>query len=621
MDKILDRNSVIESVKQLIPAMQQSSDPEGELLRFASERKMAPEMLGAIAKAINTLKTQSVYATAKEASERGRSFSTIDTEALLDKYTKQSMPNIVNMSDIAKNNDDYFTVEVQDIKKVAADHSDDIHEGNISELFESEFQHIPSDADKAFIDKAEIFFDTEVANKFANNKEEQSYTEQDYLDLAEELNFNLSDIEHKFAKFFNPSNTKRDKEFYEIVQDTKDLYDIYSEDFDKAAVKLANVLHTVYGLGEYVLQNYDETKPVWGVRFKRASHLAPDHNYDISDALYNYYTNCLNLEVVNEALSRDFRKVAATTADDNDDERRGSNKKKLNNRPTSAEQWLIEQGYIKEHPSGGFGFYTPDPGDPDWEEFVRIVPDYVLEDLSKRDMVPKGYVNKILDAQKKFFDQELNDEINDSVAEDTEYTPNFILKGKPIKSYDDSAEKKDAFKIKYPEVFKPNDLVKAKTSIPQSDTKGLSKTDLSNLFPTGFSGGISIPPIDLAEAATVAKDISMAPYKFLYQSLKNSKPVVNKTEGALVDEINKVKSEEFFNDLMTTDPVLSKLNHHQRRELADIYQAAKDYYPDLVRNKTVLKTFLRQGVETGGMDLNTVSILNKMKVDGNNNNK
>ena len=618
MDKILDRNSVIESVKQLIPAMQQSSDPEGELLRFASERKMAPEMLGAIAKAINTLKTQSVYATAKEASERGRSFSTIDTEALLDKYAKQSMPNIVNMSDITKDNDDYFTVEVQDIKKVAADHSDDIHEGNISELFESEFQHIPSDADKAFIDKAEIFFDEKVANKFANNKEEQSYTEQDYLDLAEELNFNLSGIEHKFAKFFNPSNTKRDKEFYEIVQDTKDLYNIYSEDFDKAAVKLANVLHTVYGLGEYVLQSDDKTKQVWGARFKRASHLAPDHNYDIADDLYDYYTNCLNLEVVNEAISRDFRKVAATT----DDEGRGSDKKTLNNRASnSADQWLIEQGYIKPHPAGGWGFYTPDPGDPDWEEFVRIVPDYVLEELSKRSMVPDGYVSEILAAKEKILNQETNDETNDSAGEDDKYTPNFILNGKPIKSYDDSAEKKDAFKIKYPEVFKPNDLVKVKTSIPQSDTKSLSKTNLSNLFPTGFSGGINVPPIDIAEAATVAKDIGMAPYKFLYQSLKNSKPVVNKTEGTLVDEINKVKSEEFFNDLMTTDPVLSKLNHHQRRELADIYQAAKDYYPDLVRNKTVLKTFLRQGVETGGMDLNTVNILNKMKVDGNNNNK
>lgn len=618
MDKILDRNSVIESVKQLIPAMQQSSDPEGELLRFASERKMAPEMLGAIAKAINTLKTQSVYATAKEASERGRSFSTIDTEALLDKYAKQSMPNIVNMSDIAKDNDNYFTVEVQDIKKVAADHSDDIQEGNISELFESEFQHIPSDADKAFSDQSEIFFDAEVANKFANNKEEQSYTEQDYLDLAEELKFNLSGIEHKFAKFFNPANTKRDKEFYEIVQDTKDLYNIYSEDFDNAAVKLANVLHTVYGLSEYVLKNNDETKQVWGVRFKRASYLAPDHNYDISDDLYDYYTNCLNLEVVNEAISRDFRKVASTT----DDERSGSDKKTLNNRASnSTDQWLIEQGYIKPHPAGGWGFYTPDPGDPDWEEFVRIVPDYVLEELSKRSMVPDGYVSEILAAKEKILNQETNDKTNDSAAEDTEYIPNFILNGKPIKSYDDSAEKKDAFKIKYPEVFKPNDLVKVKTSIPQSDTKSLSKTNLSNLFPTGFSGGINVPPIDLVEAATVAKDIGMAPYKFLYQSLKNSKPVVNKTEGALVDEINKVKSEEFFNDLMTTDPVLSKLNHHQRRELADIYQAAKDYYPDLVRNKTVLKTFLRQGVETGGMDLNTVSILNKMKVDGNNNNK
>lgn len=617
MDKILDRNSVIESVKQLIPAMQQSSDPEGELLRFASERKMAPEMLGAIAKAINTLKTQSVYATAKEASERGRSFSTIDTEALLDKYAKQSMPNIVNMSDISKDNDDYFTFEVQDIKKVAADHSDDIQEGNISELFESEFQHIPSNVDKAFIDQAEIFFDSEVANKFANNKEEQSYTEQDYLDLAEELNFNLSGIEYKFAKFFNPSNTKRDKEFYEIVQDTKDLYNIYSEDFDNAAVKLANVLHTVYGLGEYVLQNDDNTKQVWGVRFKRASHLAPDHNYGISDDLYDYYTNCLNLEVVNEAISRDFYKSAATA-----DPGSGPKSKPTPKPKTLYEKWLNDNGYIDiDQDTGKIYLAIPETGDPDWEEFVRTVPYDVLEELSKSATVPDGYVSEILAAKEKILNQETNDGDNDSAGKDDEYTPNFILNGKPIKSYDDSKEKKDAFKIKYPAVFKPNDLVKAKTSIPQDTTRGSSKLNWSNLFPAGSSGGINIPPIDLAEAATVAKDIGMAPYKFLYQSLKNSKPVANKTEGALVDEINKVKSEEFFNDLMTTDPVLSKLNHHQRRELADIYQAAKDYYPDLVRNKTVLKTFLRQGVETGGMDLNTVSILNKMKVDGNNNNK
>lgn len=436
MDKILDRNSVIESVKQLIPAMQQSSDPEGELLRFASERKMAPEMLGAIAKAINTLKTQSVYATAKEASERGRSFSTIDTEALLDKYAKQSMPNIVNMSDIAKDNDDYFTVEVQDIKKVAADHSDDIQEGNISELFESEFQHIPSNVDKAFIDQAEIFFDSEVANKFANNKDEQSYTEQDYLDLAEELNFNLSGIEHKFAKFFNPSNTKRDKEFYEIVQDTKDLYNIYSEDFDNAAVKLANVLHTVYCLGEYVLQNDDNTKQVWGVRFKRASHLAPDHNYDISDDLYDYYTNCLNLEVVNEAISRDFYKSAATTDP-------GPGPKSKPKPKTLYEKWLFDNRYVRiDDQTGQMMLSIPTPESPDWEEFVRTVPYDVLEDLAQSAKVSDGYMSKILSAKEKILNQETNDGDNDSAGKDDEYTPNFILNGKPIKSYDDSKEKK-----------------------------------------------------------------------------------------------------------------------------------------------------------------------------------
>ena len=562
MDKILDRNSVIESVKQLIPAMQQSSDPEGELLRFASERKMAPEMLGAIAKAINTLKTQSVYATAKEASERGRSFSTIDTEALLDKYSKQSMPNIVSMSEFTKDNDDYFTVEVQDIKKVAADHSDDIHEGNISELFESEFQHIPSDADKAFIDKAEIFFDEEVANKFANNKEEQSYTEQDYLDLAEELNFNLSGIEHKFAKFFNPANTKRDKEFYEIVQDTKDLYNIYSEDFDKAAVKLANVLQTVYGLGEYVLQSDDKTKQVWGVRFKRASHLAPDHNYDISDDLYDYYTNCLNLEVVNEAISRDFYKSATTTTPGPGPKPRPKPTPK-----TSYEKWLFDNRYVRvDDQTGQIILAVPKPGTPDWGEFSQNIPDSILEELDKA--YPQ--YNILADVVKT------KAEIKDRQAAD---------KGKENKEN------------------------KEPKSEPKSEPKANTKDFLTRPSPNVPS---KTEPIDFNKAFEVGKNIALAPYKFIYKSLKESKPTVNKTESKLLDEINNVKSEEFFNDLMITDPVLSKLNHKQRRELADVYQAAKDYYPDLVRNKSVLKTFLRQGVEAGGIDINTAQTLNKL---------
>lgn len=558
MDKILDRNSVIESVKQLIPAMQQSSDPEGELLRFASERKMAPEMLGAIAKAINTLKTQSVYATAKEASERGRSFSTIDTEALLDKYAKQSMPNIVSMSDITKDNDDYFTVEVQDIKKVAADHSDDIQEGNISDLFESEFKHIPSDADKAFIDKAEIFFDAEVANKFANNKEEQSYTEQDYLDLVEELNFNLSGIEHKFAKFFNPSNTKRDKEFYEIVQDTKDLYNIYSEDFDNAAVKLANVLHTVYGLGEYVLQNDDETKPVWGVRFKRASHLAPDRNYDISDDLYDYYTNCLNLEVVNEAISRDFYKSAATTTPGPGPKPKPKPKPK-----TAYEKWLFDNAYIRvDDQTGQMMLSIPAPGSPDWEEFAQNIPYPILTELDKAYPQFNIFAD-VVNTQAEIKDRQSADD-----KKDKDSKPNPKSEPKPdVKDF----------------IMRPSPNAPAKTE-----------------------------PFDFNKAFEVGKDIALAPYKFIYKSLKESKPTVNKTESKLLNEVNAVKSEEFFNDLMTTDPVLSKLNHKQRRELADVYQAARDYYPDLVRNKSVLKTFLRQGVEAGGMDINTAQTLGKL---------
>ena len=81
-----DRTRVIDTLKRVVPLMKNSNNPEDELLKFASDNGLPEEMLGAVAKAVNTLKTQSIYAAAKTAEDRGKSFSTIDVPALLDKY-------------------------------------------------------------------------------------------------------------------------------------------------------------------------------------------------------------------------------------------------------------------------------------------------------------------------------------------------------------------------------------------------------------------------------------------------------------------------------------------------------------------------------------------------------
>lgn len=605
--KILDRQIVIEHVKQLVPLMKKASHPEEELLHFAREHDMSPEMLGAVAKAINTLKTQSIYASSKTASDRGRSFSTIDTESLLKKYAEVSMPNVLSMhkflEDSIHNGDDqFFEFDVEDMRKAASDKSSHMAEGDFTELYEDEYK--PNPISEAEIVQYNNLVDGEYTQKIASSTvADWEFETQDYLDLEEELRYNLSSIEKKFAKFFNPQNLLRDKEFFEIVQDTRDLFDIQSATFDDAAVKLASVLSDSYGLGEYILT--EQLPNTWGERHKIASFLAPDEPYDLANSLLDYFTNFSNLGIVASALQQKFASASSTggsedEASHKDDKLTDSNGLTQDNK---ADTWLAQNGYLVLR-DGQYSLELPEVGDSNWNEFVKEVPDYVVEHI--QEMTPAFYGNELYQSKK-----DLEKNTDASGSQDIEpKDPN--IPGEDV----DTTTSNEGSSTTPPSPPPPP----SPTTTPSEDPKDIPSSTTKTQPPQKPSPKRSpmgtplpkLPPFDAEKALGVAVSMAKNPYKFLYKEWSSSKPTVNPTEGKLIDEINKVKSSEFFNDLMITDPVLSKLNFNQKRELADMLQAAKDFMPDITKNKTVLKTFLRQGAELGGMDLNTVKLLDSI---------
>lgn len=459
---VSDRSQVIEGVKKVIPRMQNSAHPEAELLAFAKENNLAPEMLGSIAKAINTLKTQSIYASAKTPEERGKSFSTIDVPSLLAQYETPEVKKTASVfEDIVFGYNTY-------IKKVASEKEG--LEDDIRDLFEDEFK--PNKESEEIADK---FFAEEPKLKMASAKPEYKHTFQDYLDLSEELHAENAEILNKFAKYFNPQNINRKYAFYELEQIALDNADLSDEVINKIATELKG-----RNLEDIKTLDDKSKEPVWGVSYKRASNLAKDINSldsiekDLVEGIIEFNRNNVILKQAGAAV-----------------EEPRTDKPQVNtSKPNPKERFYVKTVYV-----------------------------------------PSSNPQKI----------------------------------------------------------------------PQPKAEGSSFLSAA---------------VGLTEAPFGSSlEKSLDPYKDIWSTFWNSRPQENPVKNMVLDEINDVKSEEFFNDLMFTDSVLSKLNESEQRELADIYQAAKDLYPDIAKNRSVLKTFLRQAVETSGMDVNTMGMLAKVNKD------
>lgn len=87
-----DQQAIIDAFREVMPQIRNSNDPEGSLLKYASDKNLPPAVLERLAQVHNTAKTLNVMSKAAQQEDRGQSFSIIDTPELLARYTTWEPP-------------------------------------------------------------------------------------------------------------------------------------------------------------------------------------------------------------------------------------------------------------------------------------------------------------------------------------------------------------------------------------------------------------------------------------------------------------------------------------------------------------------------------------------------
>lgn len=538
MDPIIsDRTRVIDTLKRVVPLMKNSNNPEDELLKFASDNGLPEEMLGAVAKAVNTLKTQSIYAAAKTAEDRGRSFSTIDVPALLDKYAAMGIKPSKSTATVAKDFDDWILesdtneVPLKMAKVASATNAESIIEGDIIELDDNYSAHL--DLIKKANKELEDFVNEERKSYAVSPVVEAQptladYSQEDYLQLQSELNTRNHALEAKFAKFFSPANLDSNKvPFYEVEQDVIDLYP-EEDDIRSTLTKIATNLIEHFNLGDYIvtIDTYTQQRPEWDHSIKFASFLAPSEPTQIVNDIFEYHKNNRILQFLDRPLL--ITKVAAKGGTPTKD--MGDFVVNFANYKT----WDELENYIV---STGFG------PDATKEIIKRIKPSW------------------------NSYQEELASE----------------SKQKPVSNYRVSGDFARNFERDLKRDYKEQ----------MAKNEQITKELLTNTY----------------EGLSRMKEKGVAPFKYLHDIYWNHPVNKSKTQDSILNSMDKVRAEGIFNDLMFTDPVLSRLTDEEQNDLSDIYNAAKNLYPDISTNRVLLRTFLRQAAETNGIDLNAAKLL------------
>lgn len=178
---MIDQNTIISMLNDVVPQMQKSKDPETTLLKYAKEQNLPPSVLERMAHAFNQLKTNCYMDAADSMEKRGSQFSLIDSPELVKKYTKFAGENIgKDFGKIAQDAASFWDILVNkesDLLKAASETSS-VQEASLEELtnelpgekifndfvksaFASEIESVKDKASE----KKEHFVDTYIENK------------------------------------------------------------------------------------------------------------------------------------------------------------------------------------------------------------------------------------------------------------------------------------------------------------------------------------------------------------------------------------------------------------------------------------------------------------------------
>lgn len=568
----ITQNNIIMWLEDVVPQMQNAEDPTGCLLKYARDHNFSPAILERVGHMFNSLKTNSVYNMAKQASQRGVYVATLDVPALLEKYAEYDNGEIDYSklkTNVSKNNSLGFENGETKIKLASIGNS---NTGSIQDLciladvsvVGSEEEIKTQELIKAASAKKPIKADTKKKDFDVVNYVEQCKQAKIHCGSIIQGSMDIMDrIENKFASRFNKTNSKQN--FDEI-----ELNAVYcadnSEQVKEAMEHLASALKskTVF-LGKNI-----KTASETGLYNKIA--LAKAAPAEMADVLA-YTEAYFNAKEASEFI----KEIDNDILSDPD----------IN--------FFAEEREVTK--SAGVLSPYPEISNDTWESLPEIEKQKVHTQYEKARDIESGTYDK-----NKYKAQEIRQNTAAKAAE----LASQILERKGLSGKQLIQREKDKLAEMEKKVIADNEEsyrnLRGYGNIAKSVFETARAPLVAGLTSTGEAAG---------KIKTDLLDLYSQVDKLRAEGRQSS------YTSPIQAETDELESRLLLEQLLYTDPVLSKLSDEETEKLMESYASLVKRNPDLATDTGLLRPLLRQIVAAGGVDLNTASTARDIYVKDN----
>lgn len=620
MSSKFNQNSVIMCLEDALPLMQKSDDPIGTLLKYAKEKRLSPAQLERVGHMFNALKTNSIYNLAKNASDRGIYFTTLDVPELLNRYASFTNDEIKILSSHNKNNAQSDKSNMgKNMNKQASIHKE--HKvGDIKDLFiEDALKNEDELAAVETLNKTA----SEIIENFGKKSASYKIIEQNIGDGSNEYKFNIRDnvdyieackvakqhclteimksvkvmdsITSKFANIYNSRNPKYAS--FDKIEHAAVLCSDNSSEVKEAMEDLAGRLKTINNWLSSTVKTASET----GLYEKyKIAEKEPEEIDDIK--LYTEaYKQCKEASQFKKELEADIEKFAA---------------KIKGFTSLTAQQFAADpEYYVNEFQNLAA---TNPNAVKDIQDYVETVKE--LGNIVHLNEAQNQYnKNKVKEQQQEaerlkkirredlLFQQNQDDRVlrDKEREEDRDYLCNqrAIAEAEQVLRNKEHAEdrkyllKQRDLQDKEHEKDRRNAKLKQLGSILSS-----SATDVGNLVNKTTENAIAAAKALGTNYSDIFRQVDEA------RALNLQSAMMSPIQKKLKDLEDRVVLEQ----LLYTDPVLSKLSDSETDNLMDIYNTIVKRNPEVGNDIGLLRSLLRQAVAANGIDINALKTIEQL---------
>ena len=549
----ITQNNIIMWLEDVVPQMQKSDNPTDTLLKYASDHNFSPAILERVGHMFNSLKTNSFYNLAKEASHRGDYISTLDVDDLVKQY-EAFKPNELDFSKIKTNVKDNNIFSTGGSMKLA---SVSVRTGSINDLT------VLSDVEVMSFDDGEL--------KFAKAK-------KDILN-------NVDSFKTDSFKIAAPVE--------------KPLFEKDPVDFEMQCKHAKQEAHVEYTKAVDIMESIEKKfASVYSSHSLRNGHI-PYANLEykvlanIDSKQYNSVKEAMD-HLSQSLKSRSmFLKETLKTASDAG----------LLDDPD-----FIDDGKEATLFNDVLDYTEAYHHAKEASEFIKEIVDTQkkLASTVTLDDVRQAIIDASVAAAAKDKAQEaLNNQYTAESDANTQYTQaKMVLEQAKHQADLISQQKDDDRKDKESERKERESRNKEIEKKYDNAIKGMKELGGS------ASDLLSNTAKSVREAGSDLKENFLG----LYQAMLSAKSEGNTSEklSPVEREVQKLQNRLVLEQLLYTDPVLSKLDSNTTNNLMEAYNSVVRRSPDLASDVGLLRTLLRQIVAAGGVDLTTSSTIARL---------